>query len=356
MTVTRDATSGKCRPAIVAEATALLSGTGIGNPSIGVLCQEAAGNLADSFGTFTFAKTGAGANITYQNAIAGESAKAINLLDGNIAMFSNADAGLPNIGTTSMLLFAWVVLPATSPATERSAVTFGTTFGSQVAANLNTNKLKAIANPNSVVGTAVMTATVRPLIVAVNRTGGVVAIRDDLETLAPALTATPTGKSIMLGGDFTQTWFAPSMSILGFWVWFGAAAELDASHQDTLLDRFQNGPAVTSIAVTPSAPVLAPIGATQQLTATATRADGSTYDATATATWSSLDPLIATVSVTGLVTAVASGSTVITASFTSLNATPASGTSTVTVNGALSPPNKYTRMMMALLPPGKLWR
>ncbi len=56
------------------------------------------------------------------------------------------------------------------------------------------------------------------------------------------------------------------------------------------------------------------VGATIQLTATATSA-GSTTDATATATWHSSNPAVADVSPTGLVTATALGTTVVTADY-----------------------------------------
>lgn len=61
--------------------------------------------------------------------------------------------------------------------------------------------------------------------------------------------------------------------------------------------------------------------ATQQLTATVTYADGSTADVTADAEWSSSDDTVATVSETGLVTAVAEGSATITATFMGLSDT-----------------------------------
>lgn len=55
--------------------------------------------------------------------------------------------------------------------------------------------------------------------------------------------------------------------------------------------------------------------ATSQFTATLTRADSTTQDVSAFATWSSATPSKATVSSTGLVTAVATGASVITATY-----------------------------------------
>lgn len=69
----------------------------------------------------------------------------------------------------------------------------------------------------------------------------------------------------------------------------------------------------TAISVTPN-PEDCPIGETDQLHATATYDDGSTYDVTTTATWTSSNTAVATVSSSGLLTAYEAGTTTITAS------------------------------------------
>ncbi len=91
-----------------------------------------------------------------------------------------------------------------------------------------------------------------------------------------------------------------------------------------------------SIAVTPASPTLAG-GATQQLAATGTYADGSTANITALVTWTSGAPSIATVSASGLLTGVGSGTAVITATSggisgsTTSAVTPAGTASTLTI-------------------------
>lgn len=86
---------------------------------------------------------------------------------------------------------------------------------------------------------------------------------------------------------------------------------------------------LTSITITPASFSLSP-GATQQLTATGNFSDSSTQDLTTQVTWSSSSPTVATVGNTaptqGLVTAVASGRTTITATMGSI-----SGTSSIAV-------------------------
>lgn len=94
---------------------------------------------------------------------------------------------------------------------------------------------------------------------------------------------------------------------------------------------------VDSIAVTPASQSLA-TGQTVQLTATGTTGHGSnhpstTSDVTDTATWTSSSPAVATVSSTGLATALTAGSTTITATMQGYTGT-VSSSATVTVTGS----------------------
>jgi uncharacterized protein YjdB len=81
-------------------------------------------------------------------------------------------------------------------------------------------------------------------------------------------------------------------------------------------------PAVTlsGIAVLPQNPIVA-TGATRQLAVVATYSDASTGDVTATSTFVSATPAMASVANGGLVTGVAGGSSIVTASFGGMNAT-----------------------------------
>ncbi len=71
------------------------------------------------------------------------------------------------------------------------------------------------------------------------------------------------------------------------------------------------GVTLTSISVTPMTPASIPVTGTIQFTATGNYSDGSTQDLTSTATWTSTDPNIASISSAGLATGLAQGSTVI---------------------------------------------
>ena len=84
-----------------------------------------------------------------------------------------------------------------------------------------------------------------------------------------------------------------------------------------------------SISVTPSNPPWIQPAATQQFKATALFSDGTSADVSATATWSPGNPLVASVSGTGLATGVAAGTSLITAASGAV-----SGSATLTVTTA----------------------
>lgn len=87
---------------------------------------------------------------------------------------------------------------------------------------------------------------------------------------------------------------------------------------------------LSSIAITPVGPLNIAVGVTQQFAITGTFSDGTTQSITTGTTWSSSVPSIATISTSGLATAMAIGATVISA--TSSIATNPNSTNTVTMN------------------------
>jgi hypothetical protein len=97
--------------------------------------------------------------------------------------------------------------------------------------------------------------------------------------------------------------------------------------------------ALVSIAVTPPNPSVA-AGDQQQLTATGTYTDGSTQNLTNTATWSSLSPNVATISIGGTATGVTTGTSNITATQSSITGSASlTVTAAVLVSIAVAPPN-----------------
>ena len=88
------------------------------------------------------------------------------------------------------------------------------------------------------------------------------------------------------------------------------------------------GKTMIAIVVTPATASMA-VGASQQFTATGTYSDGSTAAVTASVTWTSSSPSIATITTAGMATAVAAGSSTMTASLSGI-----SGAATLTVGVA----------------------
>jgi len=87
---------------------------------------------------------------------------------------------------------------------------------------------------------------------------------------------------------------------------------------------------LTGVSVTPATLTLAP-GATQQFAATATYSDNSTAGVTASAAWTSSNATVASVSATGLVTALVDGTTTVQASYGGRNGQSIMTVSTVVV-------------------------
>jgi hypothetical protein len=324
--VTKDTTKGWCIPQSTAEYTSFLTGTGISNPAYLWLCQEVSGNLTDSIGAAVLTAANAP---SYQTAVTGWSSKAISWADASASRFDTT--AVPNGSTSSLMLFGYFYVAAT-PAANRYMASM-TDYAVSIAVN-STGKL--VGSDNAVVaGTETITdGAVRPCVMVYSRAALTCKLfyrRADgvIETIDAAY-ASSAGAHIVLGAYPTLT--TPAGGCLYAAQWTGVSAELTATQATTLLDRFVNGPAYASIAVTPGTASIAP-AATQALVATGTRVDASTATITTIATWTSSNAAVATVSSTGVVTAVAVGTATITATYTSLNATAATGTMTITVTG-----------------------
>jgi hypothetical protein len=80
------------------------------------------------------------------------------------------------------------------------------------------------------------------------------------------------------------------------------------------------GQSLTALSISPSQPTVG-IGATIQLAATATNADGSSHDVSSSVIWSSADPRVVSVSGSGLASGFATGNAAITASYQGHTAT-----------------------------------
>lgn len=118
------------------------------------------------------------------------------------------------------------------------------------------------------------------------------------------------------------------------------------------LNGCQSSPALSVIQVTPSSASLTTVGETVQFKAIGTFVHGShpqqTQDLSGQVTWSSSNPAVATVSSSGVVTAVGTGSTTITATMNSFSG-PVLGTSTVDVTASAV----HDLVSIAVIPTGQ---
>jgi uncharacterized protein YjdB len=95
-------------------------------------------------------------------------------------------------------------------------------------------------------------------------------------------------------------------------------AQTGAMQGSGTLNVTNAGVNLTAISISPTAPSV-PVNTTQQLTATGSYSDGSSRDLTALVTWSSSSTAVATIDTNGLVTAVAAGSSNVSAALGSVS-------------------------------------
>jgi uncharacterized protein YjdB len=153
-----------------------------------------------------------------------------------------------------------------------------------------------------------------------------------------ALATGPAGGNGVYGYGAAGTFPANTYQAINYWV-------------DVLFSA-QPAPTLTSIAVTPANATLAS-GATQQYTATGTYSDSSTQNLTSQVTWASSNTAATTINSIGLATAVAAGTTTISATLgsvsgsTGLTVTPGPLTITTTTLPAATVGAAYTATLTA---------
>lgn len=218
--IDRDATSNIYLPADSAQWTQLRTAAGLSmaNPDSLWLCQEAAGNLADSIGALTLTAIGAP---LYQQAAAGWTRKAVSVsADGAADRFA-ATAGVgPSPATTSQL---WLIL-GTMPATPAGTRFF---LGLNLTGGLSNHRL----------GHLLASGFPRSQVNGVNVDGSN-SISNELQACAVKLNNTASeAKSYTLDEKLTNAFVAVADGTKGFGngslikvvyaaMWSGAAAEV----------------------------------------------------------------------------------------------------------------------------------
>jgi hypothetical protein len=134
--------------------------------------------------------------------------------------------------------------------------------------------------------------------------GGLVTFTSPASGASASLTGSPA--TISAGGTASVT--AANDGVAGSYTVSATASGAPGAASFSLTNV-----ALVSIAVSPADPEL-PEGLWEQFTATGTYADGSTADITPFVTWASATPSVATISDTGVATALALGTSAITAS------------------------------------------
>lgn len=225
--VTQDATSLIYRPQSSAEWAIVQTAAGTSlTPLFGWNCQVASGDTTMSFGDIGLAGV-AGGTRAYQQPVTGWTTQCIRLTDNTAGYFRTINALLPDISTTSFTLLAYVSLPASS-AGDRTIMQVGAGFTTRVGMDSDaSNRIVAIASPNSIVGSTGNWNTVRPVFIIVNRVAGNARVGTNLEVLAPTLAANPTGQEIVWGGDFSDTWNPGAAGLIDLWGFTGDATQAD---------------------------------------------------------------------------------------------------------------------------------
>lgn len=237
--VTRDATSLIYVPASAGEwsSTMAVAGIGSGNPASTWLCQEASGNLADSIGANTL--TVAGASWAYRQAVTGWTRLALTVPDASANHNAQNNATVPDVQTTSVLLYGIVSMPAAAPAANRRIAHLDGTSAAIIQLN-TTPRLQCVtggAGGSVVTGTANPVNAVRPLIACVNRTANTAKVYSDQEKIT-GTQGTYSGVSIGWG---SSSGTSPAMGLLYGAMWTGSAAELTDAQIKTLLQTLNWG-------------------------------------------------------------------------------------------------------------------
>lgn len=217
--VARDATSSIYTPANAGQWTTALGVAGIttGNPTSLYLCQEAAGNLADSIGANTLTQLGAGH--LYQQAVAGWTRKAVTTVDGTANQRWINSTTSPNPSTSSTLLYAILRLPAAAPAAMRDVmmkanncdIRFNTTSKLRIQAGAGADLVNA------------STGTTQPVVLRSNITSGDTTVFTRQERFVGTFVLPTSGNVTAIGGQSTAAGDIGYLYVVEF---AGAAAEM----------------------------------------------------------------------------------------------------------------------------------
>lgn len=230
--VAKDATSNIYVPANGAQWSTVFSVAAMGGRSAlsAYLCQEASGNLADSIGANTL--TASGASWAYQQTIAGWARKGITIADGNTNHNFQNTTTVPDIGSTSVALLAYISMPAAAPAGARRFFRLDTTGAlAQLSVTPRMQIVTSGAGGSTVSGTSDPTNAVRPVLMMIDKTAG----KAMLYTTQEKITGTQGTYSGLVLGLGASGGTCPTCGYLYAAVMSGANAEFTDAQAKTLL-------------------------------------------------------------------------------------------------------------------------
>jgi hypothetical protein len=224
---TRDATANKGVPLAAAEYTA----QGFAAPMSIWSMQDATGNPADSVGTVTLTATSPAG---YRQAVAGWSRQAITFIATANQLFNNSAPTLPDTATTSQLILAYIAVTS-APGADAELVLGGGQNTRILVTSGNVMKVSNDAvNTITATGAANVGTVVRPYVLKIDVTGSAIRAYNDLEKLAPAFSASPSGTKVFFAAGIESS---PASALLYAAMWKGAAAEMSDSTIRSLLTR-----------------------------------------------------------------------------------------------------------------------
>ncbi len=229
--VAKDGTSGIRVPTGSSQWASVMSVAGIasGGPSLLWACQEAAGSLADTIGTFTGTT---GGSLTYNQAETGWTRKSLKFDNGGTGFAQNYNAGgMPDISTTSQILLIYANVTTTAPATTKMFGLIGYPIGAYLY-RTNTSGFVAVSGDNQLAAPSNPTGQMRPYLLRVNRTNSTMVGFNDLDKVTPTFKNTMTGKLFCIGQN---AGFTPECSINYAVSFFAGAAELSDAQVKRLL-------------------------------------------------------------------------------------------------------------------------
>lgn len=225
-----DATSGIALPQDSTEVLAMLTAAGSsrGAPLLHYNFQDSGSPIADANAIVNLPLVGSGAS--YQQAVTGWSALCARLTEATTGGWLSTDTALPDLSTTSILIYAVLFMPAAAPAATRNLVMAGTT--TLTAARWTTASMaNHLSGANQQTGTANPSSRVMPVVLKYDRTGGVSKLYTDQEALTATHSAAVTGKRLAFGSNGS----AASAGYVQGIVWTGADAEWSDAEVKTFL-------------------------------------------------------------------------------------------------------------------------